>query len=73
MGTGVRDASVDEAGAPTTVRETERKYESAQPLGVELIAELAAAAGGAAPSAPTRTDLSATYYDTEDLRLLRSR
>ena len=73
MGTGVRDASVDEAGAPTTVRETERKYESAQPLGVELIGELAAAAGGAAPSAPTRADLSATYYDTEDLRLLRSR
>ena len=54
-----------------TVRETERKYESAQPLGPELIGELAAAAGGAAPATPTRADLSATYYDTEDLRLLR--
>ena len=65
MGTG-EDAS-------ETVRETERKYESAEPPGAELIAELAAAAGGAAPAAPTRIDLSATYYDTEDLRLLRSR
>jgi CHAD domain-containing protein len=73
VGIGVKDAAVDEAGAPTTVRETERKYESAQPLGVDLIGELAAAAGGAAPSEPTRADLSATYYDTEDLRLLRSR
>jgi len=56
-----------------TVRETERKYESAQPVGPELIGELAAAAGGAAPSAPTRADLSATYYDTADLRLLQNR
>ncbi len=57
----------------TTVRETERKYESAQPPGPELIGALAAAVGGAAPTAPTRADLSATYYDTADLRLLRSR
>ena len=56
-----------------TVRETERKYESAEPPDAELIAALAAAAGGAAPAAPTRSDLSATYWDTEDLRLLRSR
>jgi CHAD domain-containing protein len=56
-----------------TVRETERKYESAQPVGPELIGELAVAAGGPAPSAPTRADLSATYYDTADLRLLRNR
>ena len=56
-----------------TVRETERKYESAEPPGAELIAALAAAAGGPAPAAPTRVDLSATYWDTVDLRLLRSR
>ena len=56
-----------------TVRETERKYESAEPPGAELIAALAAAAGGTAPAAPTRIDLSATYWDTADLRLLRSR
>ena len=56
-----------------TVRETERKYESARPLGPELIGELAAAVGGAPPSAPTRADLSATYYDTDDLRLLQNR
>jgi CHAD domain-containing protein len=55
------------------VRETERKYESAEPPGPELMAALAAATGGAAPAAPTRIDLSATYWDTADLRLLRSR
>ena len=44
-----------------TVRETERKYESAEPPGDELIAALAAAAGGPAPAAPTQVDLSATY------------
>jgi CHAD domain-containing protein len=55
------------------VREVERKYESAEPLGAELIAELAAAAGGPAPAAPTRHELSATYWDTADLRLLRSK
>ena len=58
---------------PRVVRETERKYESAEPPGAELIAELAAAAGGPAPAAPTRFDLSATYYDTADLRLLQSK
>lgn len=55
------------------VRETERKYESVEPPGAELIAALAAAAGGPGPAAPTRIDLSATYWDTADLRLLRSR
>ena len=33
------------AHVATSVRETERKYESAQPLGDDLVAELAAAAG----------------------------
>ena len=61
------------ASGTETVRETERKYESARPIGPELIGELAAAAGGAVPSAPTRADLSATYYDTADLRLLQNR
>jgi len=55
------------------VREIERKYESAEPLDAELVAELAAATGGPAPVEPTRIELSATYFDTADLRLLRSR
>jgi inorganic triphosphatase YgiF len=64
---------VGNGNAPQVVRETERKYESAEPPGAELIAELAAAAGGATPAAPARHELSATYYDTADLRLLRSK
>jgi CHAD domain-containing protein len=64
---------VGNGNAPQIVRETERKYESAEAPGAELIAELAAAAGGAAPAAPARHELSATYYDTADLRLLRSK
>ena len=50
------------ANETKTVRETERKYESAQPVGPELIGELAAATGGAAPPAPDRADLSATVF-----------
>jgi CHAD domain-containing protein len=56
-----------------TVRETERKYESTEPLSEEVLAELAAAAGGAPPAAPEEFALSAVYYDTADLRLARSR
>ncbi len=57
----------------TTVRETERKYESAEPLGADLVAGIAAAIGGDAPTAPEEFMLSAVYYDTADLRLIRSR
>lgn len=57
----------------TTVRETERKYESARALSADLVAELAVAAGAEQPPAPARFDLSAVYYDTADLRLARSR
>jgi CHAD domain-containing protein len=56
-----------------TVRETERKYESAEPVGAELAAELAAAVGGTVSGPPAEFALSATYYDTADLRLLRSK
>jgi CHAD domain-containing protein len=56
-----------------TVRETERKYESAEPLGPDLVTELAAAIGCRPPGAPEEFALSAVYYDTGDLRLLRSR
>jgi CHAD domain-containing protein len=60
------------ADVATSVRETERKYESAQPLGDDLVAELAAAAGAAAPATAAEFELSAVYYDTADLRLVRS-
>ena len=43
---------------------TERKYESAEPPDAER--SRAGCRGGAAPAAPTRSDLSATYRDTED-------
>ena len=62
----------------TTVRETERKYESDGPLDAGLVAELATATAGApdrdapTPREPTEFALSATYYDTADLRLARS-
>jgi CHAD domain-containing protein len=57
-----------------TVRETERKFESAEPVDAGLIAELATALGCAPPTtAPAEFTLSATYYDTADLRLIRSR
>ena len=56
-----------------TVRETERKYEAAQPLDDGLVARLADAAGCRPPAPPEAFDLSAVYYDTADLRLLRSR
>jgi CHAD domain-containing protein len=56
-----------------TVRETERKYESAEPLTGELVAELATVTGCMPPAAPEEFALSAVYYDTDDLRLLRSR
>ena len=69
---GGSNVSSGSAGA-RTVRETERKYEAAQPLDDELVARLAAAAGCAAPAPPERFDLSAVYYDTPDLRLLASR
>ena len=61
----------------TTVRETERKYESDGPLDADLVAELATATAGApdrdapTPREPTEFALSATY-DTADLRLARS-
>jgi CHAD domain-containing protein len=61
------------SSAPTTVRETERKYESARPLDPDLVAELAAAAGCVPPAAPAELALSAVYYDTADLRLIRSK
>jgi CHAD domain-containing protein len=58
----------------TRVRETERKYESADPVEAGLIGEVASAAGCVLPAgAPTEFTLSATYYDTDDLRLARSR
>jgi CHAD domain-containing protein len=57
-----------------TVRETERKFESAEPVDAGLVAELAAALGCAPPTTPpAEFTLSATYYDTADLRLARSR
>jgi CHAD domain-containing protein len=56
-----------------TVRETERKYESEEALSASLVAELASATGCAVPGAPEEHALSAVYYDTADLRLLRSR
>src|SRR5690242_8931308 len=66
--------SVNDGDGPTTVRESERKYESAQPLDPELVREVAAAAGCVAPTAPPAPfELSAVYYDTADLRLIRSR
>ena len=64
---------VDEGGAARTVRETERKYESDGPLDPGLVAELATAAGCVAPAPPAQHALSAVYYDTADLRLIRSR
>ena len=57
----------------TTVRETERKYSSDGPLEPDLVAALAAAAGCVAPAPPAEFALSAVYYDTADLRLIRSR
>jgi CHAD domain-containing protein len=70
---------VGDTSGTTTVRETERKYESDGPLDPGLVAELANATAGApdrdvpAPREPTEFVLSATYYDTADLRLARSR
>jgi CHAD domain-containing protein len=64
---------------PTTVRETERKYESAEPVDAALAAALGAAAAGVpadgvpVPAEPVEHALAATYFDTEDLRLLRSK
>jgi CHAD domain-containing protein len=55
------------------VRETERKYESVGSLDDELVADVAEAAGCVPPAAPEEFALSAVYYDTADLRLLRSR
>jgi CHAD domain-containing protein len=64
---------VGDTSGTTTVRETERKYESDGPVDAGLVAELAAAAGGATDGdAPAEFALSATYYDTADLRLARS-
>ena len=66
--------SVGKNGDLKTVREIERKYESAEPLGPDLVAALAEAAGCVPPTAPpAQFDLSAVYYDTTDLRLIRSR
>ncbi len=56
-----------------TVRETERKFEANDVLAPDLVAELAAAAGCVPPAAPAEHALSAVYYDTADLRLIRSR
>ena len=55
------------------MRETERKYESTGSLEVDLVADVAAAAGCVPPAPPEEFALSAVYYDTTDLRLLRSR
>jgi hypothetical protein len=66
---------VGDTSGTTTVRETERKYESDGPLDAGLVAELATAIAGAPDrDAPTPTEfaLSATNYDTADLRLARS-
>jgi CHAD domain-containing protein len=64
---------VAKSGDAKTVRETERKYESDGPLGADLVADVAAAAGCVPPAPPEEFALSAVYYDTADLRLLRSR
>ena len=56
-----------------TVRETERKYSSDRPLEPDLVAALAEAAGCVPPAPPAEFALSAVYYDTTDLRLIRSR
>ena len=56
---------------PRTVRETERKYEAGEPLDPELVARVAAA--GLTLGEPARHELVAVYYDTADLRLIRSR
>jgi CHAD domain-containing protein len=64
---------VETGSSAKTVRETERKYESDGSLDADLVAELASAAGCVPPAAPEELALSAVYYDTEDLRLLRSR
>jgi CHAD domain-containing protein len=58
---------------PKVVRETERKYESVEPLGSDVVAALAVAAGAVPPAPPEEFGLSATYYDTADLRLARAR
>jgi CHAD domain-containing protein len=69
---GKRDGNDGDGGQ--SVRETERKYESAEPLSAELVAALAEAAGCVPPTAPpAQFELAAVYYDTADLRLLRSR
>jgi CHAD domain-containing protein len=53
----------------TEIRETERKYE-AQPG--TLLPDLDDLPGVAAESGPEEQSLEARYYDTEDLRLIRS-
>jgi inorganic triphosphatase YgiF len=69
---------VGDTSGTTTVRETERKYESDGPLDAGLVAELATAIAGApdrdapTPQEPMEFALSAAYYDTADLRLARS-
>jgi CHAD domain-containing protein len=64
---------VVELNVTTTVRETERKYEADGPLDPDLVAALAAAVGCVPPRPPVEHALSAVYYDTADLRLIRSR
>jgi CHAD domain-containing protein len=64
---------VAKQSGPRTVRETERKYEAGEPLDPELVARLAAAVGCVPPAPPAEHTLSAVYYDTADLRLIRSR
>jgi CHAD domain-containing protein len=53
----------------TEIRETERKYEA--PPGT-LLPDLDDLSGVAAESSPEEQRLEARYYDTEDLRLIRS-
>lgn len=53
----------------TEIRETERKYEA--PPGTSL-PDLDDLPGVAAGSGPEEQRLEARYYDTEDLRLIRS-
>ena len=54
---------------PTSVQETERKYEA--PAGSDLPA-LDGFPGVAAEAGPERIELEAVYYDTADLRLARA-
>ncbi len=61
--------TVDDAMAPITVLELERKYHAG---GATALPDLTGIAGVATVTSPEVTTLDATYYDTPDLRLLRA-